>query len=221
VTARPAASVRPGSVPGSAEWPSRSPRDEHSNGPPPNNPPYPQSLDTTAGPGKRSCLHGRDLYLGRYGSRESKERYERTVSLWLMNHRQLPPVASVAGRTVGEVPDAFARHSERHYVHPNGTPTGEHENLLMAIGPLRALYASISAEGFDPQSLAVVRQRMVDLGWCRPMINRNVGRIRRWAVAQGFLGGEVYQRLKRSRRCDRGEPGAGPETGGASPPATH
>jgi len=34
-------------------------------------------------------LHGRDIYLGRYGSAESRQAYERAIAEWLANGRQL------------------------------------------------------------------------------------------------------------------------------------
>jgi hypothetical protein len=153
-------------------------------------------------------LNGRDHYLGRHGTPESKERYERTISLWLMNRRQLPDAPPVDGRSVGQILDSFGRHAERRYVHSDGTSTGEHENFQMAAGPLRTLYASLPAKNFDAQALEVVRQRMIDLGWCRTTINRNVGRIRqifRWAVAKGFISAEAQQRLEAVEAFRRGQ----------------
>ena len=36
-------------------------------------------------------LSGRDVYLGRYNSAESREKYQRTIREWLTSHRLLPP----------------------------------------------------------------------------------------------------------------------------------
>lgn len=36
-------------------------------------------------------LNGRFLYLGRFGSAEAQERYDRLVGEWLSNRRQTPP----------------------------------------------------------------------------------------------------------------------------------
>ena len=36
-------------------------------------------------------LNGRDIYLGKYGTTESKTAYERVITEWLANGKQLPP----------------------------------------------------------------------------------------------------------------------------------
>ena len=86
-------------------------------------------------------LNGRDFYLGPHGTPESKAEYERLISEWLANHRQLPEQRSVAGHlmtsdlTVNELLVAFWDFAQEYYV-KNGRPTGEQQALKYAMVPV-------------------------------------------------------------------------------------
>jgi hypothetical protein len=41
-------------------------------------------------------IDGKDHYLGKYGTDESRSRYDRLVAAWLANSRALPPSESLA-----------------------------------------------------------------------------------------------------------------------------
>src|SRR5262249_18489026 len=64
---------------------------------------------------------------------------------------RMPPKArgaAPADVTVSEVVLAFWRHAEQHYRRPDGTPTGELDNLRDALRPLKALYGHTPARDF-------------------------------------------------------------------------
>jgi integrase len=132
-------------------------------------------------------IDGRDIYLGRYNSPESREKYWRIVSELKLTGTvprtaPKPAVAATtpAGETrlaIDELLDAFDRHGELHYRHPDGTPTGEMANFKHALRPLRQLYGSTAAEDFGPLKLKLVRQRMIDSGLSRGVINARIKRI--------------------------------------------
>ena len=80
-------------------------------------------------------IDGRDIYLGKYNSPESQESYRRIMAEWLAA-RPLPTTAGRPGEaeaaspSVSEVILAFwTRRAEVHYRRPDGTPTGELDNL--------------------------------------------------------------------------------------------
>jgi len=62
-------------------------------------------------------LNGRDFYLGRYNSPESRAEYDRLIAEWLTNGRTLPVAASGAGSdlTVNELLLRFVQWSEVYY----------------------------------------------------------------------------------------------------------
>ena len=65
-------------------------------------------------------INGRDIYVGKYGSAESKERYKRLIGVWLQTGgRLLPDRREVT--TVAEVIAAFIGHA-RDYYRKHGKP---------------------------------------------------------------------------------------------------
>jgi integrase len=141
-------------------------------------------------------LNGRDLYLGKYGSKSAKGAYNRLIAEWLANDRRLPNADG--HRTVNEVILAYLRHAEKYYRRPDGTQTAELDCLKLALRPLRQLYGDTSADDFGPSQLRIVRDSMVTFGWVRRSINTHLSRLKhlfRWAGEHGFAKPEVYHRL--------------------------
>jgi hypothetical protein len=80
------------------------------------------------------------LYLGRYGSPESRAEFDRIIAEWLAGGRRLPTVASESGSdlTVNELLLSYLRYVDSYYV-KDGRPTKEPEDIRYAIRPLRKL----------------------------------------------------------------------------------
>lgn len=62
-------------------------------------------------------LNGKDHYLGCFGTEGSKANYDRLISAWLSNGRQLPATGPEvdANRSINEVILAFWKYAEKHY----------------------------------------------------------------------------------------------------------
>lgn len=143
-------------------------------------------------------LNGVDYWLGRYGTPESREKYNRLVAEWLSSGRTSTAAPSPSDITIVELIARFWIHAEGFYRKPDGSPTSEIDNFRSALRPLRSLYSSTPAAKFGPKSLAAVRQRMVEAGWCRTNINKQVARIRtlfKWGVAQELVAPSVHAAL--------------------------
>jgi len=74
-------------------------------------------------------LNERDYYLGPHGTEESRATYERVISEWMANGRQLPAnykavQAETTGPTINELFVAYWRYTNEYY-RKNGQPTGE------------------------------------------------------------------------------------------------
>lgn len=156
-------------------------------------------------------LDGKQHYLGKYGSPESVAQYNRLVQEWLTRGPTTVTLeASKAGAASGSEPDpgsplvnelivAFLRHAEGHYVRPDGTPSGELDNLRSALKPLRKLYGYTTAVSIGPLALRAVRDRMIDEGLSRTTINARINRIRRlfrWASSIEMIPPAVFQSLQ-------------------------
>src|SRR5271157_4571122 len=61
-------------------------------------------------------LDGRDIYLGRYGSPESRAEFDRLLAEWLSNGRRLPAPACGSDLTVNELASAYLDHADSYYV---------------------------------------------------------------------------------------------------------
>jgi integrase len=156
-------------------------------------------------------IDGRDFYLGKYGTAESRAEYDRLLAEWLACGRRLPRPASPAGGdlTVNELALSFIRWAESYYV-KNGEPTTEVWNVKAAIRTLRQLYGHTPARDFGPLALKAVRQALIDSGICRNEVNRRtrlIVRAFRWAVENELVPASVHHGLRavsglRRGRCE-------------------
>lgn len=157
-------------------------------------------------------LNHRDYYLGIYGSPESKQQYDRLVAEWLAYGRQTPvPVPAQPQVTVDRVIWDFWEHAKTYYRKADGTPTSEISIYHTVLHLLRQMYGPTSAIEFGPRALAAVRQRMIEKGWGRKSINRNIGRIAaifKHAASLEKLPVSVYQQLKTLAPLKRGRTAA-------------
>ena len=148
----------------------------------------------------RVTLDGRDYYLGPFGTKASKNEYDRIVGEWLAGGRRLPASAGgAADLTVSELIALFFGHAQRHYRRADGSPTSEVSVFRDALRPLRRLYGATSAAEFSPRALVALGEEMIRLGWTRKNINRQLGRVRqvfKWATARELVPVAVYAVLR-------------------------
>jgi integrase len=154
-------------------------------------------------------LNGRDIYLGPYGSPESKAEYDRLIQEWLASGRgpACTPNGATPDLTINELLAAFWDHAERHYRLPDGTPSRELDNLKDALRPLRTSYGQTEARTFGPLALRAVRDAMVGEGLARTTTNSRINRIRRvfrWGVSVQLIPSSIYESLKSVDGLQRG-----------------
>jgi hypothetical protein len=95
------------------------------------------------------------------------------------------------------------------------TGTRRHEYELseyrQTLKPLRELYGHTAAAASGPLALEVVRQRMIDAGLCRKVINKQVSRIRsafKWATRKQMIPPIVLEELRALEAQQRGRTAA-------------
>jgi integrase len=103
----------------------------------------------------------RDVLLGKYKSKQSRQEYARVISEWEANGRCLPQSVSSTDITIAELIVRFWPWAEQHYRHVDGTPTGELKEWKLSLKPLRQLYGHTLAREFGPLALKAVREAMV------------------------------------------------------------
>src|SRR5208282_1642180 len=87
-------------------------------------------------------IHGKDYYLGKYGSAESRAEYDRLIAEWLGNGRRLAQLTASDGPTVAELVLSYWRWAEGYHRDEQGNPRGELDNVRTALIPLRKLYGA-------------------------------------------------------------------------------
>jgi integrase len=174
----------------------------------------------------------RDVLLGPYDSPQSREQYYRVLAEWRANGGTASQAPAENPLSVAELLLLFWRHAERHYRHPDGTPTSELNDYRLSLRPLRQLYARTPAAEFGPKALKAVRDAMLRqpvtrkvkvedpetgkarwevkvlrVGLARKLINQRVGRIVRvfkWAVAEELVPPSVLEGLRAVRGLQAG-----------------
>ena len=151
----------------------------------------------------------RDVLLGQYGTKASKQEYKRVVLDWEANDRHLPGAESSAhDLTVTELADRYWQHVEAYYRRPDGSPSGEVQAMRYALRPLVYLHGKTQIKAFGPSALKATRQLLIG-GYehpkygpqpaiCRNRINSQVKRIRRmfkWGVENEIVPAAVHQAL--------------------------
>jgi integrase len=151
-------------------------------------------------------LNGRERYLGVHGTAEAQGAYDRLIAEWMANGRTIATARAVEGAavagtgfTITELCVAFWEHAQTHYRTPEGSPTGELAPMKQAIRKLRKNYGDTPVASFGPLALRAVRQGMIDAGWTRKNINRQVARVRhvfRWGVGRELVAPSVLAALE-------------------------
>lgn len=151
-------------------------------------------------------LDGRAYYLGKHGTKASREEYARLIAEWLAAGERVP--GGGPDTTVVEVMAAFLKAVKPHYTAREFAQFTDVQKILVP------LYGRLPAAQFGPRAFKTVRDEMVRKGWCRSVVNnraRRVKRIFKWAVAEEMVPPDVYHGLQAVEGLRRGRTDA-PET---------
>lgn len=83
--------------------------------------------------------NGRDFYLGPHGTKASKLEYDRLVSEWLKQGRQIQPDAEAAGLSVVELLAAYLHFAREYYRSGDNKTTSEIHAIRSAMRPVKLL----------------------------------------------------------------------------------
>jgi integrase len=140
-------------------------------------------------------IDGRTHYLGKYGSKTSRDAYDTLIAEWTASGRR---ALDDHGLSVNEVLVAFLKHATKYYKRADGSnPEMGHYKRVFRI--VKKLYGTMAANDFGPRQLSTIRENMIPFGWVRKSINCHLGRIKRvfrWAGEQGLCEPSVYHGLQ-------------------------
>jgi integrase len=167
----------------------------------------------------RYCLHasGRAriyfsnnyrLLPGAYNSPESWQAYHELCEVIAATGGFPPVETEQKPLTVEELGHKFLAHAVEHY---EGQGSKEAVNLSYAVQAAIDLWGSMLADKFGPTHLKAVRKALINRGQVRTTVNRRATQIVsvfQWAVEEGLVQPEVWQRLKAVKRIAPGREGA-------------
>ena len=147
----------------------------------------------------------RSIYLGKHGSDESREAYARIVAD-LLAGRKIEPQATanrgnctpVSAVSIGELIAKYQNYANGYY-RKGSKPTSEVASIRCALEYLQEAYSDLPANAFSVGDLRATRQRMVDAGLCRGVVNQNTGRLVRmfrWAASVEIIPASVWAGLQ-------------------------
>ena len=144
----------------------------------------------------RTTINGKRVYLGEYGSPESKAAFNRILADWESAHaeRSVAPVTL----TVSRLAVLFLKHAEKEYVR-DGMPTGETANFRHALKQLTSMFHGVRVIDFGPKKLKQIQATMVANGYAQQTINFTIRRIRQvfdWGVSEEIVPGRIAQDLR-------------------------
>lgn len=94
-------------------------------------------------------IGGRDIYLGKHGTKASTQKYSRVLAEWVAADRPAT-VTAPSDSIVTELCAAFLRHAQKHYV-KRGETTTEVAGYKILMRHLKELYGSTKAADFGPK----------------------------------------------------------------------
>ena len=143
------------------------------------------------------------LYLGTWGTKASREQYEKWVTDFL-TAAELEAETRNSGSPVPEEKPTVAMLAVKYLAHAriyyskNGVPTKEHGEMETAIGHVIDVLAAVPGEELGPRHIRKLQNHLIKLGYRRGVINLRVGRAKRfvkWCCQEELIPPSVYQGL--------------------------
>jgi hypothetical protein len=108
---------------------------------------------------------GKVTYLGRHGTKESKDAYAAFVANLCRPEEPATLQEPFPGAElmVSEIVHRYYEHAKGYY-RRDGTPTGEHITIRCALRPLVKTFGNLPAKDFSPLKLKKLQHAMVKLG---------------------------------------------------------
>jgi len=151
----------------------------------------------------------RDIYLGEHNSKPSRAEYARVIAGLDQSTATQPSPQEVL--SIDEIILAYLRHAQAYYRRDDGSQTTEYDEIKRSLAVLRKPFGPTAAVKFGPLNLEAVRERMIAAQWCRKLINKRIGRIRRmfrWAASRQLLPAETFGALRLLEGLKQGRTGA-------------
>jgi integrase len=144
-------------------------------------------------------LNGKDHYLGPHGTPESRAKYERILAEYLQAGRRTPTPPDASRTTVGKICERFLSYARETYRDSAGAPSGEADNVRLALEDITLLFLDLPISEFGPMRLKLYRDRLIARGLARTTINQRVNIVRRafrWGVEMELVPPTILHGLQ-------------------------
>ena len=144
----------------------------------------------------RVTLGGRDFYLGKFGTPDSKREYERLIGEYVANGG----IVSGDQLTLVELTAAYKMHAKTYYRGRDGNPSDWYlfvSNVMRLLG--KSPYGKRPADQFGPLALKAFRERLVAEGGGRKTINKKIAVIKQafqWAASEELIPATAHEALR-------------------------
>lgn len=154
----------------------------------------------------RVTLGGRTYYLGKYGSKASRDEYNRLVGEFIANSGTIIPANARGDLSIAELMLAYVRWARGHY----GRDSTEFDKIKRIIRRTKKTYSRTKASDFGYAQFEAVRKSLVADGNGRTYINESMFRLVRifkWSASRGLIPAMVPQALSMIEplKCGRTE----------------
>jgi integrase len=167
-------------------------------------------LHTTSGQA-RTTVNGKRVSLGKYGSPESRARYDQILAEWEANHA-LGTGSAAVDITVSRLAILFMQHANTEYVR-DGRPTGEANNFRLALKAMTTRFHGVRVLEFGPRKLKLLRDNLVEAGYSQNTINGHLRRLKfvfDWGVSEELFPVRIAQALRTVKGLRSGKTKAAP-----------
>ena len=145
----------------------------------------------------RVVINGKAFYLGRHGSKASRQRYDAILAEWLASNRSPTYGLDPGQTTIADLMLAYLRHAKSYY---GSGQNSDYNRIRDTLKVVRELYTDLEVVSFGPSQFKAVRQRMIDhRKWARTNINRHmrlVLRMLKWGASEGMYPATIYETLR-------------------------
>lgn len=143
----------------------------------------------------RVTINGRDIYLGKWNSKASRQAYKRLINELDANGGVLIPDEAIDDLVLSEMFLAYRGYAKGHY----GTASGEFDRIERIMRIVQAAYGKTAVSKFRYKQFVAIRQSLVAGGSGRKYINESMGRLIRifvWSAGCGMIEPIIPQALK-------------------------
>ena len=116
-------------------------------------------------------------------SPEAKQKYEAIIAEWLSNGKFLPLDSNSIN--IKDLCSRYLKFAQDYY-----SESTEYENYERVSRIIIKLYGELEANNFGPKKLKAIREKMIQKGWQRKSINKQIQRTKsifRWAEANELI----------------------------------